>query len=60
LGEIINPDSKEVLNNSLIEEGFAVKYLGENKDNVKNLHLQNRKRLIDSGKIKMSYKEAGL
>ena len=60
LGEIINPDSKEVLNNSLVEEGFAVKYLGENKDNVKNLHLQNRKRLIDSGKIKMSYKEAGL
>ena len=60
LGEIINPDSKEVLNNSLIEEGFAVKYLGENKDNVKNLHLQNRKRLIDSGKIKMSYQEAGL
>ena len=60
LGEIINPESKEVLNNSLIEEGFAVKYLGENKDNVKNLHLQNRKRLIDEGKIKMSYKEAGL
>ena len=60
LGEIINPNSKEVLNNSLVEEGFAVKYLGENKDNVKNLHLQNRKRLIDSGKIKMSYKEAGL
>lgn len=60
LGEIINPESKEVLNNSLVEEGFAVKYLGENKDNVKNLHLQNRKRLIDEGKIKMSYKEAGL
>jgi micrococcal nuclease len=60
LGEIINPESKEVLNVSLVEEGFAVKYLGENKDNVKNLHLQNRKRLIDSGKIKMSYKEAGL
>jgi micrococcal nuclease len=60
LGEIINPNSKEVLNNSLVDEGFAVKYLGENKDNVKNLHLQNRKRLIDAGKIKMSYKEAGL
>ncbi len=60
LGEIINPESKEVLNNSLVEEGFAVKYLGENKDNVKNLHLQNRKRLIDEGKVKMSYKEAGL
>lgn len=60
LGEIINPESKEVLNTSLVTDGFAVKYLGENKDNVKNLHLQNRKRLIDEGKIKMSYKEAGL
>ena len=60
LGEIINPESKEILNNSLVEEGFAVKYLGENKDNVKNLHLRNRKRLIDEGKVAMSYKEAGL
>jgi micrococcal nuclease len=60
LGEIINPESKEVLNTLLIADGFAVKYLGENKDNVKNLHLQNRKRLIDEGKVKMSYKEAGL
>lgn len=60
LGEIVNPDSKEVLNVSLVSDGYAVKYLGENKDNVKNLHMQNRKRLIDEGKIKMSYKEAGL
>lgn len=60
LGEIINPESKEVLNTLLVDDGYAVKYLGENKDNVKNLHLQNRKRLIDEGKVKMSYKEAGL
>lgn len=60
LGEIINPESKEVLNDCLVSDGYAVKYLGENKDNVKNLHLQNRKRLIDDGKVKMSYKEAGL
>lgn len=60
LGEIVNPDSKEVLNVSLVSDGYAVKYLGENKDNVKNLHMQNHKRLIDEGKIKMSYKEAGL
>lgn len=60
LGEIVNPESKEVLNTLLVSDGFAVKYLGENKDNVKNLHLKNRKRLIDEGKVKMSYKEAGL
>jgi micrococcal nuclease len=60
LGEVINPESKEVLNDLLIADGYAVKYLGENKDDVKNLHLKNRKRLIDGGKVKISYKEAGL
>lgn len=60
LGEVINPESKEVLNDLLIADGYAVKYLGENKNDVKNLHLKNRKRLIDEGKVKISYKEAGL
>ena len=60
LGEIINPETKEVLNDNLVSDGYAVKYLGENKLNVKELHFKNRKRLIDEGKIKMSYKEAGL
>jgi micrococcal nuclease len=60
LGEVINPESKEVLNDLLIADGYAVKYLGENKNDVKNLHLKNRKRLIDEGKVKLSYKEAGL
>lgn len=60
LGEIINPETKEVLNDSLVTNGYAVKYLGENKLNVKDLHFKNRKRLIDEGKIKMSYKDAGL
>jgi micrococcal nuclease len=60
LAEIIDPNTKEVLNESLVTDGYAVKYLGENKLNVKELHFKNRKRLIDEGKIKMSYKEAGL
>ena len=60
LGEIINPNTKEVLNDNLVSDGYAVKYLGENKSNVKDLHFKNRKRLIDEGRIKMSYKEAGL
>lgn len=60
LGEIINPETKEVLNDSLVSNGYAVKYLGENKSNVKELHIKNRKRLIDAGKVKMSYKEAGI
>ena len=59
-GEVINPLTKEVLNESLINNNYAVKYLGENKDNVKSLHLSNRKKLIDNGKIKLTYKESGL
>jgi hypothetical protein len=34
--------------------------MGENKDKVKDLHLKNRKRLIDEGHVKMSYKDAGV
>lgn len=60
LGEIINPNTGVVLNDMLVSEGYAVKYLGENKDNVKDLHLKNRKKLINEGKIKMSYKDAGI
>jgi hypothetical protein len=32
----------------------------ENKDKVKDQHLKNRKRLIDEGVVKMSYKDAGI
>jgi micrococcal nuclease len=60
LGDVINPETKEVLNESLIKNGYAVKYLGENKNNVIDQHKLNRKRLIDEGKVQMSYKEVGL
>lgn len=60
LGEIINPETKKVLNEELIKNNYAVKYLGENKDNVKSQHLANRKKLIDAGQVKLNYKEAGL
>ena len=60
LGEIINPDTKKVLNEELINHGYAVRYMGENKDKVKDQHLKNRKRLIDEGVVKMSYKDAGV
>ena len=54
LGDVINPETKEVLN------GYAVRYLGENKNNIIDQHKLNRKRLIDEGKVQMSYKEVGL
>lgn len=60
LAEIINPTTKVVLNNELINNNYAVKYLGENKMDVAGQHKANRKLLIDKGLIKLSYKEAGL
>lgn len=60
LGEVVNPTTKSVLNDELINKGYAVRYMGENKDKVKDQHLKNRKRLIDEGVIKLSYKEAGI
>jgi hypothetical protein len=34
--------------------------MGENKDKVQGQHKINRKRLIDEGIVKLSYKEAGI
>ena len=34
----------------MIEEGHAVKYEGQNKDDVSTAHLKNRERLIAEGK----------
>jgi len=60
LGEIVNPDTKEVLNEQLIAKNYAVKYMGENKESVRDKHMANRKLLIDRGDVKMDYKTAGL
>lgn len=60
LGEIINPDTREVLNDQLINNNYAVRYMGENKMVVKDQHMANRKLLIDRGEVKMDYKTAGL
>ncbi len=60
LGEIINPTTKKILNEELIKNNYAVKYLGENKDNIKSQHLANRKKLIDAKIVNLSYKEVGL
>jgi len=60
LGEIINPGTKEVLNDQLIAKNYAVRYLGENKLLVRGQHLANRKILIDRGEVKMEYKTAGV
>ena len=44
----------------LVEEGHAVPYIGGSKDEIKEQHMVNRKRLIDEEKIIMSYDMAGI
>jgi len=60
LGEIINPNSKENLNESLIQNGYAVRYFGESKESIEKMHILNRKKLIDEGISKLTYQEAGI
>ena len=45
---------------ALVEDGHAVDYYGGSKDDIKQAHMVNRKRLIDEGLIDMSYEMAGL
>ena len=35
----------------LIEEGYAVPYMGQSKDDVQEAHMANRKRLIEEGVV---------
>ena len=60
LGEIVNPKNRKILNEELISNNYAVKYLGENKLNVADEHKKNRKILIDRKEIKVTYEQAGV
>ena len=60
LGEIVNPETRKVLNEELIYNNYAVKYLGENKLNVADEHKKNRKILIDRKEVKVTYEQAGI
>ena len=50
LGDFIAPDGRTVTE-ILIEEGHAVKYHGQNKDEVEVAHLSNRQRLMHEGVV---------
>lgn len=60
LGKIINPKDNSVLNDWLITNHYAVAYNGENKDKIAEVHLFNRKCLIDNKEVSMTYAEAGV
>lgn len=55
LGKIINPQDRTVLNDWLVENNYAVKYNGENKSKIQDLHLANRKIIIDRKEVQVSY-----
>ena len=55
LGKIINPQDKTVLNDWLVQNNYAVRYNGENKTKIQDLHLANRKILIDRKEVDVSY-----
>jgi micrococcal nuclease len=51
---------KLFLNDIMIRDGYAVAYDGDNKSLLEQMHKDNRKKLIESGIVNMSFKEAGL
>ena len=46
----IKEDGSELnLNKEMINKGYAVEYKGQSKDDIKDEHLANKQKLIDSG-----------
>lgn len=44
-------DAYRAVSQVLVEEGYAVEYHGGDKESIELLHLANRKRLIEEGKV---------
>jgi len=53
LGDFIAVDGR-MITDILIEEGHAVKYHGQSKDDIQDAHLANRKKLLQEGIILQS------
>ena len=49
LGRLYDPDKTECWNDMAVEAYHAVPYHGQSKDDIKQGHLDNRKRLTESG-----------
>jgi micrococcal nuclease len=49
LGELVWEDS--TINKIMVDEHYAVLYNGQSKEDIEEQHLENRKRLIEAGKI---------
>jgi micrococcal nuclease len=51
LGDFIVGPDKKLLTEVMIEEGHAVPYHGQSKDDIQALHLSNRERLVAKGVV---------
>ena len=53
LGDFVSPNGK-MITDIMIEEGHAVAYHGQSKDDIQDAHLENRKKLLAEGIILQS------
>jgi micrococcal nuclease len=53
LGDFVT-DSGKMVTEILIEEGYAVAYNGQSKNNILDAHMKNRIKLLNEGVIKQS------
>ena len=53
LGDFVAADGR-MITDILIEEGYAVAYHGQSKDDIQDAHLANRKKLLQEGIILQS------
>ena len=51
LGNVWDPECNVCINTKMIEDHHAVEYTGQNKDDVEQMHLENRKSLTDQGLV---------
>lgn len=51
LGNFMSPGQNKTVSDVLVNEGYAVPYSGQSKDDVRQLHIKNRERLISEGKL---------
>jgi len=52
LGDFVAPDGRMVTE-IMIEEGYCVPYFGGSKEELIEMHMKNRDRLIAEGKVKL-------
>lgn len=51
LGDFIVEGNESSLSESLIRDGYGAPYFGQSKDDIDQIHLTNRVRLIEEGKV---------